>query len=229
MPKNKHHTNDTNDTDNSDDSYDSNNIRIDPGRFPKNIYVIRHGEKPNDKDIHELSIKGVARAYYMINYWTNSNNQSIVRPDIIYCFVNSYGLGNRSYQLMLPLIRHSNIPVNTNFKDDKDEKSMVLHVMSNNPGKTVLICWEHSNIPLVIGLIYDQLFVNNTMRDRYKYWALDPTNGADTKNKDDGDLYSLTILIDTSTGRLDGYSQSNNFLNNVLLLDEPIKNLFTIN
>lgn len=199
-------------------------------QFPKTIYIIRHGEKPNDKDIHELSIKGVARAYYLVNYWTNGKNYpSIMKPDIIYCFVNSHGLDNRSYQLMLPLIQQHAIPVNTSFKDDKDEKSMVQHVMSNNPGKTVLICWEHSNIPMVISLIYDQLCVDNTMSDKFKYWALDPENGAGTKNKDDRDLYSLTISIDTLTGRLDGYSQSNNFLNNVLLLDEPIKKLFTIN
>src|SRR5438874_6695406 len=118
----------------------------------------------------------------------------MVKPDIIYCFVNTYGLQNRSYQLMLPLIKQHNIPVNTDFKDGRDEKLMVNHVMTSNPGKIVLICWEHSNVPLVISSIYDKLSTNDTMSDKFKYWALDPTNGINSKNDDN--LYSLTILID---------------------------------
>lgn len=225
---------------NTQNTQDNKNISL--SQFPKQIYVIRHGEKPDDKNIPDLTIQGVARAHYLINYW---KNQNIPNPDIIYCYKNGNGLRNRSYQLMTPLATNYNIYINADFEDDKEEDKMISHVFKNNPGKIVLICWEHTNIPLIVKLIYDALSDQNTqntqntqnaMKKQFKYWALDPLHGiikskSKTKNADsdnDDDLYSLTVLIDTNTKELTGFSQSNNFISNVYLLNDPVKLLFSL-
>lgn len=192
------------------------------------IYIVRHGEKPDDKSVNDLSIQGVARANYLVNYWINQN---ISNPTIIYCFKNGNGIKNRSYELMAPLSYKYNIPINSDFKDKKDEKDLVDHIMSSND-KIILICWEHSNIPLIVKLIYDKMAGGDSdIKNKFKYWALDPENGKSVKGKktDDEDLYSLTLLIDTGTHLLTGFSQSDNFANKVLLIEEPVKTLFTIN
>src|SRR5437868_1396817 len=198
--------------------------------LPKQIYIIRHGEKPDDRSIPDLSIQGLARAHYLINYW---KNQNLPNPDIIYCFRNGHGLRNRSNQVMTPLSIIHNIKINSEFKDDKEEKEMVDHVMKNNANQIVLICWEHNNIPLVVKFIYDILaeqdIDKNIMKNNLKYWSLDPENGVTVKSKskskspeNDHDLYSLTLSIDVESKQLTGLSQSNNFLNNVHLTDEPV-------
>ncbi len=195
-------------------------------KLPKTIYVIRHGEKPNDDKKIDLSVHGFSRSKYLINYW---NNQNVPNPDIIYCFKNNNGIQNRSYELMEPLNKQYNIPINCDFRDKKDESKMVEHVLTKNEDKIVLICWEHENIPLVINLIYGYISKENIMSEKFKYWALNTEQGIINKSKHDNDseLYSLTIMIDPLTRLLTGISQSDKFENNILL-DEPIKILFTI-
>jgi hypothetical protein len=191
--------------------------------FPKKIYIIRHGEKP-DEDSHDLSIQGVARAHYLTDYWVN---QHVPNPDIIYCFKKN-GTENRSDQLMVPLSYKYNIPINSNYTDKKDEDKLVEDVLSNNADKIVLICWEHNNIPLIVKLIYDKLSKKNVMNTAFQYWSTDPKNGV-SGGKNDSSLYSLTLLIDTESLVLTGSNQSDNFMDDVLLAEVPINTLFTIN
>ena len=201
---------------------------VSKSNFPKKIYIIRHGEKPDDEDIPDLSIQGVTRAHYLIDYWTKQN---VPNPDIIYCFRNKHGIRNRSYELMTPLSEKYKIKVNSDFRDKADEKVLVDHVMSNNADKIVLICWEHKNISFIIKSIYDILTKNNNIDKKIKYWSLDPSRGVNYKSdkfEDDHELYSLTIMIDVESRLLTGLSQSNIFINDTFLKEQPINILFSI-
>jgi hypothetical protein len=195
--------------------------------FPRTIYILRHGEKPDDKEIPDLTIQGVARAYYLPKHW---QTEGYAKPDVIFCFRNAHGTQNRSVELMTPFCHENAIPMNVDFAENADEDKLVAHVMTQTTGKTVLICWEHNNIPKIVAGIFEilsqSLGVKNSMKDKFRFWALDPTNGKGGQN--DGHLYALTLRIDTSSLELKGMSQSTNFVNQVLLLETPTTVLFEL-
>lgn len=136
------------------------------------------------------------------------------KPDLIYCF-NKHNCVNRSKQLMQPLI-DTGIPHNCKFNDtDKDTEAIVEELFNaSNDSKTLLICWEHKSIPLLIQLIGDKI-AKNTFKN-FKYWATNPQNPGNGKNDDS--LYSMTVIINYDNNTLKCINQSDDFDKKVTVL-----------
>jgi hypothetical protein len=188
--------------------------------LPKQLIVIRHGEKnksAKSKDNPGCSKAGLARANYLADFFLTPNS-IFQKPDIIYVFQKTKKpdpLLNRSVQLATPLIKigqYQPNQVNSEFDDGKgDTTKMVNDIFSpSNAGKVVLCIWEHSEIPNIIQeagkIIAAAQGHSKPLFSHFKGWNLDPT-----KAKDDGDLYSLTVVINTATSNLVAINQSNNF------------------
>jgi hypothetical protein len=182
--------------------------------LPKQIIVIRHGEKPSDDKNPNLSIKGVARSKYLIDYFLNPVIEGAYnKPDIIYVY-NIHKGANRSRELMQPLI-DLKIPYNMDYDDSKKgTHDLVKDVFSkHNDNKTVLICWEHNIIPDIINEIGDNIKKN--LFDKFRSWSNNPTG-----KKGDDDLYSLTIIIDPHNKQLIGINQSDDFSEDHTILNK---------
>lgn len=182
------------------------------------ITIIRHGEKTNNDDDHNLSQQGFLRSYYLVNYFKND------LPNMIYCFLTSNNLIiNRSLQLMLPLILTNKINYNQQFNDEKkDTEKMVNYIFSNsNDTDHILIWWEHLAIPDIINQIGKK--INKDYN--FKSWSI---NNYNKNNHDDNKLFSLTIEIDTITKQLNVYSQDDFEKDTVTINLTPRKLLFSI-
>jgi len=199
--------------------------------MPKEIIVIRHGEKPKDKKDQNLSTEGVARSHYLVDYFlhpvVDANNKPYYDvPQLIYVF-NKHKNQNRSAELAKFLI-DSGIPSNANFNDDKkDTLAMVDDLFkSENDDKTLLVIWEHTLIPFLIQAIGSKIKKN--LFHNFNYWSVDPINGK--KGKDDGHLYSMTVVIDPKNKSAIGVQQSDDFNSTgTVLTDIPEhKILFTL-
>lgn len=183
-------------------------------KLPKQILIIRHGEKPKDKNFFGLSQQGLARSKYLVDYFTNpiviKGEQMYEKPEMIFCFDVHDGI-NRSRQLMQPLI-DTGIPYDDNMNDGKEGTSQLIEEILSEKyeNKIVLVCWEHKIIPFLINEIGKKLN-NNSFKD-FKYWAADPKNGV--KGTDDSDLYSMTVVIDPVANTLKCLNQSTRFDNN---------------
>src|SRR5689334_312871 len=138
------------------------NINISmPKNIPKQIIIIRHGEKPTNEDDPNLSVFGYARSKYLVNYFLNPVIENTYnKPDIIYVYNVHDGI-NRSKELMQPLIDRG-IPYNMNHDDDKKGTADMVDDVFNkhNKNKTVLICWEHNIIPYMINEVGDRIEKN---------------------------------------------------------------------
>lgn len=184
--------------------------------LPKEIIIIRHGEKPKDSNFFGLSQQGLARSVYLVDYFLHPvevNNQQIYDvPDLIYCF-NTHNGVNRSKQLMQPLI-DTGISYDGDFVDDDTGTTNLVNDLftSKNINKVLLICWEHSFIPSLIQQIGNKLSNGQNIYEKFRYWATNPKKGVNNKNDDD--LYSLTVVIQTNDLSLKCVNQSDTFTKN---------------
>jgi len=183
--------------------------------FHKQIIIIRHGEKPKDKDCFGLSQKGLARSAYLVDYFADpvsvKGHVMYNKPDKIYCFDEHTGI-NRSKQLMQPLIDSHHIPYNCEYNDHTSGTTqMVNNIFTNDANLIILICWEHNIIPELIQLIGKHIDCSNF--DKFKCWSDTPEKG-----KTDEDEYGLTIVINPEDKSLIMIDQSNDFSKNDQLL-----------
>jgi hypothetical protein len=146
-----------------------------PNPRPAQIIVIRHADEPNDRDNPHLSPAGVKRADELVPFiMTDSTMTRYGLPVAIFATrTTKHGNGQRTQETVAPLARKLNLPVQTPFQSDE------IHVLAkrilSNPmyeGKTVLICWNHEEIPELVkalgvkpapakwkGSVYDQVYV----------------------------------------------------------------------
>jgi hypothetical protein len=177
--------------------------------LPKQIILCRHVEKPKDPANHGASRKGEARAQYLAQFFLTPNT-TFNKPDFIYAFTKkASGLDNRSYEAMEPLIKigtYDSDKVNTTFGDSKsDSLSMISDVLKNHGGETVLICWEHNVLPMMIQSIGQHISSDDVFHE-FQSWNANPS-----KTETDNELYSLTIVIDVPRKCLTAISQSDNY------------------
>jgi hypothetical protein len=191
---------------------------------PRQIIIIRHGEKPRDKDNFGLSQQGFARSKYLVDYFTDpviiNGKQMYQRPQMIYCF-NTHDGVNRSRQSMQPLI-DTGIQYDDELSNGKSgTQSLVDQIFDDkNQNKTILVCWEHKIIPFLVEEIGKRMSKNeNQNKNRFKdfnFWALDPKNGE--KGENDHSLYSMTVIIDLTENTLQCINQSTDFNKNSQVL-----------
>ncbi|KAL3428080.1 hypothetical protein PVAG01_01589 [Phlyctema vagabunda] len=132
------------------------------------VYLIRHGEKPDD-DGNGLSAAGVARSQclrtvfgktstYNISYvmaQTPKSSGSFLFP---YLFIINTrlldGKRTRPLQTVQPVAQDLGLVVDTSC--DRDDPDCVKKVVSTNPDKNILICWEHDALTDIVKELGDK-------------------------------------------------------------------------
>ena len=114
-----------------------------PEKVPLRIIILRHAEKPDKGD--NLSCEGM--------------NRALALPDVLYSkfklpdyiFVPSINTGKttgtaRMYQTVVPFAVKYNLKIDTKFDVGK-EKALCQSILKKSG--TVLVVWEHNNIPAI--------------------------------------------------------------------------------
>ena len=121
-----------------------------PKTVPAYIILIRHAEKPDDPEDPHLSPAGVKRAKKLVGYVTNDPAmRKLGTPVAIFATrTTKHDDGQRTQETVAPLAGALKLPVQTPFLG-KEYAELAQRVLANPAytGKTVLICWNHENIP----------------------------------------------------------------------------------
>ena len=142
---------------------------------PAHIILIRHAEAPADPANPHLSPVGVKRAERLVAYITRDPAMtSLGTPVAIFATQTTKDdNGQRTQETVAPLARALKLPVQTPFHG-KDFAAVAKLILANPAfaGKTVLICWNHEEIPQLAaalgvqpaprkwkGSIFDQVYV----------------------------------------------------------------------
>ncbi|KAL6885431.1 hypothetical protein GGI43DRAFT_419106 [Trichoderma evansii] len=139
------------------------------------VYMIRHGEKPQDAD--GLAIQGIKRAKYLPNVFGRDSDYKI--GYILTEKPKSDGSRDRPYDTVQYVADNLGLTINTADRDDVKQAAAMIKGFSG-PGN-VLVCWEHK----VLGEIAEELGVK-------KYG---PNSGWKGHVKYPGDRFDLIWVI----------------------------------
>jgi hypothetical protein len=117
---------------------------------PAQIILIRHAEKPRDPDNPHLSEAGARRAEQLVSFvTTNPGMKTFGLPVAVFATKTTKdGNGQRTQETLAPLARALRLRVQAPFtgKDYESLAKLVL-LQPKYAGKTVLICWNHEQLP----------------------------------------------------------------------------------
>jgi len=111
---------------------------------PSTILILRHAEKPKDKDNENLSNKGYERAAALAYYFPKKF------PGTQYIFaagIGAHSPSHRPLQTITPTAEKLNLEINHNFLKE-NYQDMVDYILSNDQyaNAQIIICWEHTLI-----------------------------------------------------------------------------------
>jgi len=110
------------------------------------MYLIRHGEKPSNDEVHGLSDKGGERAAYLPQVFGPTSNYNIAK--IMAQHPKKSGSEDRPYQTVKPLADSLELDVDKSIHRD-DISGAVADAMAfvqSGPAGNLLICWEHKEL-----------------------------------------------------------------------------------
>lgn len=117
---------------------------------PARLIIIRHAEKPADERIADLSEEGRVRARKLVNWLvqgkvlgTNGAPSALIaaRP-------TARGRSLRCEQTLQPTAQQLKLPIRiTHFAEDYARLARAVLHDASLKGKTVVICWTHSELP----------------------------------------------------------------------------------
>jgi hypothetical protein len=117
---------------------------------PAQIILIRHAEKPADPEDPHLSPAGVKRAERLVSFITTDPGMTrFGLPVAVFATqTTKHDNGQRTQETVAPLARALKLTVRTPFLG-KDYPKLAELILENPAyaGKTVLICWNHEEIP----------------------------------------------------------------------------------
>ena len=117
---------------------------------PAQIILIRHADKPADPEDLHLSRAGVQRAERLVSFITTDPAMTRFGPPVAVFATRTTkdNNGQRTQETVAPLARVLKLPVQTPFLG-KDYAALATLVLADPAytGKTVLICWNHEEIP----------------------------------------------------------------------------------
>ena len=120
---------------------------------PAQIIVIRHGEKPSDPEELHLSSAGKKRAKALVAYVkkTPELTQHGLPAALFATETTKNGHGQRTAETLQPLAKELKLPIQAPWKSD-EASNLAQAILRNEDykGKTVLICWTHEHIPILI-------------------------------------------------------------------------------
>jgi hypothetical protein len=117
---------------------------------PAQIILIRHADQPADPRDPHLAPAGVQRAERLVSFITT--DPAMTRfglPVAVFATrTTKDGNGQRTQETVAPLARALKLPVQTPFLG-KNYAALAYLILANPAyaGKTVLICWNHEEIP----------------------------------------------------------------------------------
>ncbi len=124
--------------------------------LPAEIIVIRHGEKPPDKESKHLSAAGEKRAKALVPFL--KGNPDLTKnglPAALFATKKTKnGRGQRPGETLKPLAKSLKLSIQKPFESDQAD-SLAKLILANPAydGKTVLICWTHEFIPPLLGAL----------------------------------------------------------------------------
>ncbi|MBS0615606.1 MAG: histidine phosphatase family protein [Verrucomicrobia bacterium] len=117
---------------------------------PAQIIIVRHAEKPPMGP--GLSVEGQERAQALaVFFQENPFTLEFGLPTAIYAFK---AITKRGKETMIPLALQLRLLVHNEYTSTQPQ--MIAKDILNNPlyeGKMVLICWDHSHLPLLISAL----------------------------------------------------------------------------
>ena len=150
--------------------------------MPNTVFIIRHGEKPEDSgDVH-LSPKGYQRAAALSELFNAKHNDG-GHPTIDALFATAYSKeSHRPVLTIKPLSVVLNLDINDSFAD-KQYTELAAALLSDHKydGKVILICWHHGEIPALAGALKATGMPQKWPDDRFDLiWRLDYSGGKPT-------------------------------------------------
>ncbi|HEY1735087.1 MAG TPA: flagellar basal body-associated protein FliL [Methylovirgula sp.] len=122
-----------------------------PGLSGATILIIRHAEKPADKDTGGpgLAPAGQARAQGYADYFRHFQVDGVpVKIDTLIATADS-DASARPRLTLTPLSKALGLPIQQNFAD-KEVKDLVRSLEDGPPGRTILIAWHHGKLPKLL-------------------------------------------------------------------------------
>ena len=168
--------------------------------MPKTIYIIRHCEKSKYSG-EDLSKEGVDHAHVLSDYFVKIHP----KPQIVYAGAPATLLGehikntsNRPYQTAQIIAQRLKCDLVTHKKWNQEATEDIGIELTECKEETVLVVWEHKNIPLIAEQFVD--FKTSGLKSGSKlHWNYDPS----IKTKED--IYDLMFIINSgklTTSRL---------------------------
>jgi hypothetical protein len=117
---------------------------------PAQIILIRHADKPPDPNDPHLSPAGVKRARQLVSFMsTDPAMTKFGAPVAVFATrTTKDDNGQRTQETVEPLAKSLRLPVQTPYLG-KDFAALAKMILANSAyaGKTVLVCWNHEEIP----------------------------------------------------------------------------------
>jgi phosphohistidine phosphatase SixA len=112
-------------------------------RKPRQILLIRHGEKTGDKSDPHLNARGIARAAALHRLFPTR----FETPQLLFATHQS-AHSNREVETVEPLARALRLGINSHFADD-DYRALATELLSKPAyaGRNLLVCWHHGRLP----------------------------------------------------------------------------------
>jgi len=127
-----------------------------PAPPPAQIILIRHADEPDDPTNPHLSPAGVRRAEDLVSFITNDSAMTrFGLPVAVFATrTTKHGNGQRTQETVAPLAGRLELPVQTPFLSE-DFAALAKRILRNPAyaGKTVLICWNHEEIPQLVAAL----------------------------------------------------------------------------
>ena len=127
------------------------------------IMLIRHAEKPDDKDggvdpkgkpdKHDLIVRGWQRAGALVQFFANPRdpNGPIKRPATIFATEPTTGSDSkRPLHTVTPLAKFLNLNIDSTIAEGSEDALLKAAIAANG---VVLIAWHHEKIPAIANLI----------------------------------------------------------------------------
>ena len=137
------------------------------------VLIVRHGEKPADG--RELTAVGQARANALAGYFKEFKlDGQPLKLDCLLAAADSK-VSERPRLTLEPTSKLLGLPINTSF-DDTQFKKMAEEIRSKPPGRRILICWHHGEIPQLVqalGADPDRLFPQGKWPDDIFNWVIE--------------------------------------------------------
>lgn len=114
---------------------------------PRQVYLIRHGEKTGDKsDIH-LNARGRERAAALVKLFP----ARFESPQVLFASRRS-AHSDREVETITPLAAALHLKINTTYADE-EYAALAKDVLAHYAAKTILVCWHHSHLPALAGAL----------------------------------------------------------------------------